>query len=294
MNKEFITEFIEVYRQHPALWKIKSSEYINKNLKNLGYTALMEVCKKFNIPQSRDIVQKKIQSLRSTFRKEYKKVENSIRSGRGSDEVYTPNLWYFDLLMFIKDQEQPAQSVSNVPSPSTASTSGDREEGDDDDDAAILEDNESEIISETQVASPSASTTPSISTSFITEARRTAKTRKKEHTNEHRDFLKACTSALTSGNNEVLDDSDAFGTYVGKKLKSVKDNSQKMYAETLITQVLQRAVMSTLSENTVLTDQKTNMFWSNNQTNVVHASSCTNNDEPNTLPQYYSTFTNLN
>ena len=44
-NKEFLTEFIEVYRQHTDLWKVKSSEYVNKNLKKLGICALLEVCK---------------------------------------------------------------------------------------------------------------------------------------------------------------------------------------------------------------------------------------------------------
>ena len=37
-----------------------------------------------------------------------------MRSGRGSDDIYLSNLWYFDLLMFIKDQEQPTSSISNI------------------------------------------------------------------------------------------------------------------------------------------------------------------------------------
>ena len=45
-----------------------------------------------------------------------------MRSGRGSDDIYLPNLWYFDLLMFIKDQEQPTSSISNIRSPSSVLT----------------------------------------------------------------------------------------------------------------------------------------------------------------------------
>ena len=121
-NKEFLTEFIEVYRQHTDLWKVKSSEYVNKNLKKLGICALLEVCKKYRVTGGEDMVKKKIQSLRSTFRKELKKVKRSMRSGRGSDDIYLPNLWYFDLLMFIKDQEQPTSSISNIRSPSSVLT----------------------------------------------------------------------------------------------------------------------------------------------------------------------------
>lgn len=43
MNKAFVTEFVEVYRSNPALWKIKSFYYINKNFKNKGYTTFTEV-----------------------------------------------------------------------------------------------------------------------------------------------------------------------------------------------------------------------------------------------------------
>jgi hypothetical protein len=68
--KDLMTEFIEVYHEHPALRKVKSKEYVNKNLKNQGYAALLEICKKFDPSANKDYVCKKIQSLRGSFRKE--------------------------------------------------------------------------------------------------------------------------------------------------------------------------------------------------------------------------------
>lgn len=37
----------------------------------------------------------------------------SRRSGTSTDDIYTPNLWYFDTLLFLKDQEVPINSVGN-------------------------------------------------------------------------------------------------------------------------------------------------------------------------------------
>ncbi|CAH2015595.1 unnamed protein product [Acanthoscelides obtectus] len=43
-----------------------------------------------------------------------KKVLDSERSGVGTDDVYVPHLWYFELLSFLRDQESPRTSVSNM------------------------------------------------------------------------------------------------------------------------------------------------------------------------------------
>ena len=79
-SKEFLTEFLEIYRKHPALWMVKSKEYKNKNLKDKGHRELIELCRQ--IPQKhlgpspdKTFVCKKIQSLRSCFRKELKKMK---------------------------------------------------------------------------------------------------------------------------------------------------------------------------------------------------------------------------
>lgn len=52
--------------------------------------------------------------MRSSYRKELKKIKESTKSGSGTDEVYQPKLWYFDSLRFLNDQETPRQSRSNI------------------------------------------------------------------------------------------------------------------------------------------------------------------------------------
>lgn len=107
MSRDFLTTFIHIYKQHPALWRIKSKEYANKNLKLKGYQALIQYCRSVYPSANRDFVTKKIQNMRGTFRKELRKIENY----RKRRELYEPRLWYFDLLSFIKDQEFTDKSV---------------------------------------------------------------------------------------------------------------------------------------------------------------------------------------
>lgn len=112
---EFITEFINIYKEHNALWKIKSPEYSNRLLKEKGYSALIEVYQRFGIENAtKDAVKKKISSLRSSFRRELKKIKH-VKSGMGGDEAEQnePTLWYYNLLLFTADQEETRKNISN-------------------------------------------------------------------------------------------------------------------------------------------------------------------------------------
>jgi hypothetical protein len=60
---------------------------------------------------------KKINTLRSCFRKQLKMVNNSKTSGARADDTYTPNLWYFQELLFHTVHEVPGKGISNLESP---------------------------------------------------------------------------------------------------------------------------------------------------------------------------------
>lgn len=113
-SKEIVVDLLAMYHSFPCLWKIKSDDYKNKNLREDAYKKLVDFCKERGFTEAnRDFVVKKIQSLRGSFRKELKKVNDSLRSGTGVDDVYTSSLWYFNNLLFTKDQETPTRSFSN-------------------------------------------------------------------------------------------------------------------------------------------------------------------------------------
>lgn len=113
-DKTILLEFIESYKSYPCLWKIKSSDYSKRNIKDRAYEVLIEKMKEVDVKANRDTVVKKINSSRSAYRKEVKKIKESTRSGAGEEDVYTPHLWYFNHLDFIRDQEIPRETVSNM------------------------------------------------------------------------------------------------------------------------------------------------------------------------------------
>lgn len=110
---EFITGLIDIYRSNPCLWKIKSKNYANRLMRDKAYSSLLEYFKSVDESASIDTVKNKLNNLRSSFRKELKKVNKSKKSGTGSEDVYTPTLWYFKLLLFTSDQEEALQPISN-------------------------------------------------------------------------------------------------------------------------------------------------------------------------------------
>lgn len=111
-EKAILHDFINTYRENTCLWKVKSKEYMDKNKKDAAYALLLIKLKELNPDAETEDVKKKINSLRSCFRKEYKKVMDCVRSGMGTDELYQPQLWYFESLMFLKDHEVPKASKS--------------------------------------------------------------------------------------------------------------------------------------------------------------------------------------
>lgn len=78
--------------------------------KNIAYEKLVSKLKEIEPNADRELVIKKINNIRSAYRRQLKKVNQSMHTGAGSDEIYTPTLWYYNLLSFLSDQETPRSS----------------------------------------------------------------------------------------------------------------------------------------------------------------------------------------
>lgn len=72
-NREFWEEFINMYRQFPCLWDVKSKHYSDRNLRNTAIEELVKKCKEINNLANKDYVTKKIHNFRCGFRREQKK-----------------------------------------------------------------------------------------------------------------------------------------------------------------------------------------------------------------------------
>ncbi|PIO09695.1 hypothetical protein AB205_0215780, partial [Aquarana catesbeiana] len=61
-------------------------------------------------------VERKIGSLRSTYRKELNKIQASMRSGAAAEDLYVPSLWYYTRMRFLEDQMEVRELLSTLPS----------------------------------------------------------------------------------------------------------------------------------------------------------------------------------
>lgn len=96
-----LREFIEVYKSEPALWRVKSRAYRDREVKAAAYERLLAKLREVDPDADTYSVVKKINTIRSPYRKEAQMVKLNPK--------YKPVLWYYDLLDFLKDSETPEE-----------------------------------------------------------------------------------------------------------------------------------------------------------------------------------------
>ncbi|PIO12774.1 hypothetical protein AB205_0089280 [Aquarana catesbeiana] len=103
------------------LWEVKTPLYRNKPARKASLEKLLQFVKT-QVPDA-DIkfMDKKIGSLRSTYRKELNKVQASMKSGAAAKDVYVPSLGHYNRMRFLEDQIEAREPFSTLPStlPST-------------------------------------------------------------------------------------------------------------------------------------------------------------------------------
>lgn len=114
MDRETITSFIERYKSHSCLWDVSSPDYMNKNKR---INALQDMVPILGESATIDSVRKKIYILRNGYYREYKKVNASLSTGISADNVYTPTLWYYDLMSFLSSQEASRPGIDGLADP---------------------------------------------------------------------------------------------------------------------------------------------------------------------------------
>ncbi|KAJ4447226.1 hypothetical protein ANN_09229 [Periplaneta americana] len=116
-EKEVWRDIFELYKDMPCLWDISNVNYLNRDMRNQAMEILLEKYKEADEDANMSVLKKKIENMRTSYRRELKKVKASVRTGAGTEDIYTPTLWYFELLHFLDEKnEQSRRGVDTLDS----------------------------------------------------------------------------------------------------------------------------------------------------------------------------------
>ncbi|XP_050352692.1 uncharacterized protein LOC126775018 [Nymphalis io] len=226
--RKLLKKFILMYRELNCLWDRKCLTYKHKKKRHDAVTKLTELVQKYDSSATRVHVLRKIESLRACVRREYKKIQDSRLQATSPDEVYTPHLWYYDMLSFVfGEEESNLKEKQESPEP-VISESEDE-----------IETRESDETFQPPIVNYSDYTV----TTNLMEGGNVSPIPKPFEFEEDKS-KRHCT--------EVDDEYDAIGINVAAKLRGLPSNV-RILAEKLINDVLYQAQMNGLNSTTVIT-----------------------------------------
>uniref|UniRef100_A0A182MM29 MADF domain-containing protein n=1 Tax=Anopheles culicifacies TaxID=139723 RepID=A0A182MM29_9DIPT len=281
-SRDFITEFIEMYKGFPCLWQVNSKEYTDRMKRKLAYDALLTKYREVDKTATKEEVKKKLYGLRSSYRREMIKMKKSIHSGATLDDVYKPTLWYFYLFDFLTDYDtmkEPTSTTDDVQDGAKEEhieydEEYDLIENDIDDQLDVdehhddLDDVSSETDSDKDVADPfncdtlseytsisrgQTASAPSTSRSYVAH-----KKRKQLPPEEDADRIEIAQTSEQNNHSVVVpnvqeDQFDVYGKLIAHKLRSF-DKLQVTFAQRLINEILYEAEMGFLTRNCKVVD----------------------------------------
>lgn len=101
-NRHYLRAFIQTYRDMPVLWDTSLRDYTNREKRAEAYLRLVPIYHYLKRDATVEDVKKKINTLRTNYRKELKVVESAMRSG----SLHTPRCWTFQELDFLRNTEK--------------------------------------------------------------------------------------------------------------------------------------------------------------------------------------------
>ncbi|XP_049763449.1 uncharacterized protein LOC126092072 isoform X2 [Schistocerca cancellata] len=113
-EKDFLLQFISLYREFPELWKIGSEGYRDKKKRALAINKIAEVLRLSQPYITREDVKRKINILRTTYNRESNKIRKSKQYASSPGEIYVPKLWYFTELSFLDNQLEEEAAIGAI------------------------------------------------------------------------------------------------------------------------------------------------------------------------------------
>ena len=77
------------------LWNVKADVYKDRSKRVAAINKITAELQKSGLSAHASEVKEKIESIRSKYRRDLRKLEKSKKSGAGADEVYTPDIMVF-------------------------------------------------------------------------------------------------------------------------------------------------------------------------------------------------------
>ncbi|PIO29061.1 hypothetical protein AB205_0212620 [Aquarana catesbeiana] len=241
---DFLPEFIEKYRELSYLCQVQCRYYSNKLKRKAAMEKLLELVKPVYPTADTTYLKAKIGSLRSTYYRERKKVQDSQRSGASADDVYVPRLWYYHSLRFLSDQTEPRPSLSTLRSTSAEAPEvqpGPSTQEEDVEEPSLTQ----EILSLSQEEAVASGLTESQNPPLCPPIRRARESRNPEEATAA--FLCHATAAISM----APDGQEAFGCLTGNKLKQMEE-AQRTICEEIILQALNKGTRGELTSQTHL------------------------------------------
>ena len=97
-SRSLTTKVIEQYRQYECLWNSTSAAYKHRPNRENALAEIVETLRPVAPEITMEDIRKKINTLRSQYRKEVKMME---ASDRGGGPLYRPKLWCVNELSFL-------------------------------------------------------------------------------------------------------------------------------------------------------------------------------------------------
>ncbi|XP_018360502.1 PREDICTED: uncharacterized protein LOC108759517 [Trachymyrmex cornetzi] len=108
--KQVVEVLIDAYKDEPCLYAINNPNYHNKHLRNEALKHISAVVSTIRPYSNEKDCSVKLHNLRNQFNTENAKVRQSIKSGIGTENVYRPNLWYYNSLKFLEEHVIPKKA----------------------------------------------------------------------------------------------------------------------------------------------------------------------------------------
>lgn len=112
VKRNFTLQFIRLYHSLPALWNWQSKDYTNRVKKNEQYNILLQKYREQYPDADKQQVINRINSLRTNFRKELKRIRDWEQNGDLEDAE--PKLWYYQEMKFLEDHKMASASEDST------------------------------------------------------------------------------------------------------------------------------------------------------------------------------------